>query len=97
MGEGSKGKGGGGGNASLEEERRVFYVAMTRARSQLTICYCACEPTGGRMDASRFLALLPASRTQRWMKLGEAAEPVRAGGGPAKGAGGGGDKRGREA
>ena len=28
------------GAEEIEEERRMFYVAMTRARNKLFICYC---------------------------------------------------------
>ena len=40
--------------ADLEEERRMFYVAMTRAKKELTICYA--KKTGSKeMKVSRFL------------------------------------------
>jgi superfamily I DNA/RNA helicase len=32
-------------DADIEEERRLFYVAMTRARQQLTLCFSGAEPT----------------------------------------------------
>lgn len=38
----------------IEEERRLFYVAMTRAKKQLTICYVK-EKNGKDMDPSRFV------------------------------------------
>ena len=38
----------------LEEERRLFYVAMTRAKKQLVISYTK-ERNGKRMEASRFV------------------------------------------
>lgn len=38
----------------LEEERRMFYVAMTRARDRLFICYCE-SGFGNRIEPSRFL------------------------------------------
>lgn len=38
---------------ALEEERRMFYVAMTRAKNSLHILYCAKE--GGRDMPSRFI------------------------------------------
>jgi DNA helicase-2/ATP-dependent DNA helicase PcrA len=31
-------------DADLEEERRMFYVAMTRAKDVLNICYCSKAP-----------------------------------------------------
>ncbi len=38
----------------LEEERRLFYVAMTRAKRRLTIC-CVKEKNGKDMQPSRFV------------------------------------------
>ena len=38
----------------IEEERRMFYVAMTRAKSRLYI-YSACEKYNKMLDVSRFL------------------------------------------
>lgn len=38
----------------LEEERRMFYVAMTRAKKRLIITYTK-EKNGKRMDSSRFV------------------------------------------
>lgn len=38
----------------LEEERRLFYVAMTRAKENLHIYYCQ-ERYGKKMEASRFV------------------------------------------
>ncbi len=43
-----------GREAEIEEERRLFYVAMTRARSRLAILYTAGSPGNPRMP-SRFL------------------------------------------
>ena len=40
--------------ADLEEERRMFYVAMTRAKKELTICY-AKKMGSKEMKVSRFL------------------------------------------
>lgn len=38
----------------IEEERRMFYVAMTRAKKRLVISYCK-ERNGRSMEASRFV------------------------------------------
>lgn len=45
---------------AIEEERRLLYVAMTRARDSLTISWAAARSPGGRANrpASRFLAPL---------------------------------------
>lgn len=58
--------------AQIEEERRLFYVAVTRARQVLMISWAAARRAGGRgqRPPTRFLdALLPANhesrRTQR--------------------------------
>src|SRR3989344_2272414 len=48
--------------SSIEEERRLLYVGMTRARKNLTITYSAYRYIGGEMTpqaASRFLEQLP--------------------------------------
>ncbi|MGI9189533.1 MAG: ATP-dependent helicase [Longimicrobiaceae bacterium] len=50
------------GGDALEEERRLFYVGMTRARHRLTLSGCATRRRGGETVArqpSRFLAELP--------------------------------------
>ena len=38
----------------IEEERRLFYVAMTRAKEELTICYIK-EKNGKEVHPSRFV------------------------------------------
>lgn len=46
----------------LEEERRLFYVALTRARTRLILSSCAQRSVGGEVvtaQPSRFLAELP--------------------------------------
>ncbi|HOU52702.1 MAG TPA: UvrD-helicase domain-containing protein [Myxococcota bacterium] len=47
---------------ALEEERRLFYVAMTRARDRLTLCCASMRTRYGRREVSipsRFLGELP--------------------------------------
>lgn len=48
----------------IEEERRLFYVAMTRAKSQLVISYCK-DRNGKEMQASRFIHELTGSQIRR--------------------------------
>jgi DNA helicase-2/ATP-dependent DNA helicase PcrA len=53
-----------GGNAQLEEERRLAYVGITRARRQLTLSYAESRRMRGQETynrPSRFLAEIPAS------------------------------------
>src|SRR5665647_2337607 len=52
-----------GGQASLEEERRLAYVAITRARRRCTILHAANRRIFGQWSSaipSRFVADLPA-------------------------------------
>lgn len=53
-----------------EEERRLFYVACTRARDALLLCYPFVARDRYRVDVilepSRFLAELPEHLYQRW-------------------------------
>ncbi|MEO6077445.1 MAG: UvrD-helicase domain-containing protein [Candidatus Andersenbacteria bacterium] len=54
--------------AAIEEERRLFYVGMTRARKNLTISYSAYRYIGGEMTPqapSRFLEQLPEAEALR--------------------------------
>lgn len=39
---------------AIEEERRMFYVGMTRARKELTLCYVE-ERFEKKVEPSRFL------------------------------------------
>jgi ATP-dependent DNA helicase Rep len=58
----------------LEEERRLFYVGITRAKEHLVLSYAATKTRFGevvRLDPSRFLAELPADDL-RW----EGRDPV---------------------
>ena len=40
--------------AAIEEERRLFYVGMTRARKELTLCYVR-QQYEKKREPSRFL------------------------------------------
>ena len=62
-------------DADIEEERRMFYVAMTRAKKELTICYAG-KQASHELAPSRFLQEL----------RGEAAPEGRAGAPAAKAA-----------
>ena len=56
-----------GGLASLEEERRLAYVAITRARKRCTILYAANRRIYGQWTSSipsRFIAELPAANIE---------------------------------
>ncbi len=56
----------GGGSKALEEERRLAYVGITRARRLLTICYAANRRIYNQWAASvpsRFIEELPAEHT----------------------------------
>jgi DNA helicase-2/ATP-dependent DNA helicase PcrA len=58
----------------VEEERRLFYVGVTRARRRLHLTWCARRQLFGRWqerEPSRFLAEIP----QHLLDAGEAAEP----------------------
>ena len=58
---------------NIEEERRLFYVGITRAREQLTMLKCAHRVMRGKPMArtpSRFLADIPADL----LELSDAAE-----------------------
>jgi DNA helicase-2/ATP-dependent DNA helicase PcrA len=54
----------------IEEERRLFYVACTRAKDELLLCYPLVARDRYRVDvileSSRFLAELPDESYQRW-------------------------------
>ena len=47
------------GDAALQEERRLCYVAMSRAREQLCLTHVASEASGAPAMPSRFLGELP--------------------------------------
>lgn len=64
MEEGLFPRGGDEAEEDLEEERRLFYVAITRAKEELYFTYCRTRRLHGRtqeMEPSRFLKELPAS------------------------------------
>jgi hypothetical protein len=81
--------------AELAEERRLFYVCLTRARAEVTVTYAALRDGGGggRNAPSRFLSELPSACVMWTQSLGNAAAGGAGGGGAAGGAGwhGGGD------
>ncbi len=52
----------------VEEERRLFYVGMTRARETLHLSHAARRPGRSACSPSRFLAAIPASLVTRPMK-----------------------------
>lgn len=51
----------------VEEERRMFYVAMTRAMEQLEILYIK-DPEGRKLPPSRFLDPLTGQKTKKHIK-----------------------------
>jgi DNA helicase-2/ATP-dependent DNA helicase PcrA len=58
----------GGSPEDLEEERRIFYVGITRARERLVMTWCLSRRIFGRtteMSPSRFLDEVPAQAVQR--------------------------------
>lgn len=42
--------------SELEESRRLFYVALTRAKHSLNISYCAKDASGKDLESSQFIA-----------------------------------------
>lgn len=42
--------------SELEESRRLFYVALTRAKHSLNISYCAKDASGKELESSQFIA-----------------------------------------
>ena len=56
-------------DGDISEERRLFYVGMTRAKETLTLSYCRVRSRYGREESpepSRFLKEMPASEV-RWV------------------------------
>jgi DNA helicase II / ATP-dependent DNA helicase PcrA len=69
----------------IGEERRLFYVACTRAKDELYLCYPMVARDRYRVDIitepSRFVSELPEATYQRWLvQEGEAAPELPAGG-----------------
>lgn len=70
-----------GGNASLEEERRLAYVGITRARHTATILHAANRRIYGQWTASlpsRFLAELPKAHIEETTTMSGGASMWRA-------------------
>jgi DNA helicase-2/ATP-dependent DNA helicase PcrA len=70
-----------GGLASLEEERRLAYVAITRARRRCTILHAANRRIYGQWTSSipsRFIAELPEAHVELETTLSGGASPWRA-------------------
>ena len=68
---------------SLDEERRLFYVAMTRAREKLVLSHCAQRKKYGQSvpcHPSRFLKELPGELIEDGQARGRALVPVKEGG-----------------
>lgn len=66
------------GNAGLEEERRLAYVGITRARQRATISFAASRFMYGswlNSVPSRFIAELPAAHVERNTQFGFAPAP----------------------
>jgi len=63
----------------IEEERRLFYVACTRAKDELLLCYPLVARDRYRVDvileSSRFVTELPDDSYQRW-QVQEAETPA---------------------
>jgi DNA helicase-2/ATP-dependent DNA helicase PcrA len=55
---------------AVEEERRLFYVALTRAKDELYLTYPCCWPTGSLEQQiqrpSRFLKEVPSELLEEW-------------------------------
>ncbi|MDY6943459.1 MAG: UvrD-helicase domain-containing protein [Pseudomonadota bacterium] len=64
---------------TIEEERRLAYVGITRARKTLTITYAGSRRMGGEevdREPSRFLSELPPESVE-WEKPGMAVDPAQ--------------------
>jgi ATP-dependent DNA helicase Rep len=61
---------------SVEEERRLMYVGITRAQRSLTLSYCAKRKRGKewvKIEPSRFLSELPEEEVD-WLRAGQVEE-----------------------
>lgn len=58
--------------SDVEEERRMFYVAMTRAKDQVTIFYPMIDSKGNELEPSRYIADLQEA-LKKEMKLEKAS------------------------
>lgn len=59
---------------ALEEERRLFYVAITRAKDELYLCWPLLRPMGGgdfMQQPSRFLGEIPPELLEQWNLVNE--------------------------
>jgi len=69
----------------VEEERRLFYVACTRAKDELYLCYPMVARDRYRVDIitepSRFVSELPEAAYQRWLVQEGDSTPALAAGG----------------
>lgn len=66
--------------SSLAEERRLFYVGMTRAKKYLTLTRCATRRHNNQMEPSppsRFLADIPKDCIERESATSEAAQRLQ--------------------
>ncbi|MFO7900773.1 MAG: UvrD-helicase domain-containing protein [Planctomycetota bacterium] len=76
-----------GSSSRIEEERRLCYVGMTRAKERLCLHYASEQFTFGRRepsDASRFLGEIPAdAKRERAPERAPSLEDLAATGGPA--------------
>lgn len=65
--------------AATEEERRLFYVAVTRARDELYLCYPFLRFSQGQgmsvLEKSRFLHEVPSDLVEEWSLRPRAALP----------------------
>ena len=70
-----------------EEERRLFYVALTRAKDELYMCQPMLESEAWKMGAfsrlSRYVEELPEELYERWLLEEEAIETIQDGDAPA--------------